>query len=155
MKLGDIVIYNNKEYIINGVLASLGEPLYSLRDMKSGKMLPDFLPAEELTKVKSLATGGNIANQLIPYSTKPKYAKGKTKKDFDKLDRTYSFEEDGTPSPVTFMIDSNKSYDEAKNLYAETSKKHKATLAYAINKDGRYDNMNHLEDFKPERNKNE
>ena len=62
MKLGDIVIYNNKEYIINGVLASLGEPLYSLRDMKSGKMLPDFLPAEELTKVKSLATGGNIAN---------------------------------------------------------------------------------------------
>ena len=41
-----------------------------------------------------------------------------------------------------------KSYDEAKNLYAETSKNHKATLAYAINKDGRYANMNHLEDFK-------
>ena len=41
-----------------------------------------------------------------------------------------------------------KSYDEAKNLYAETSKKHKATLVYAINKDGRYANMNHLEDFK-------
>ena len=41
-----------------------------------------------------------------------------------------------------------KSYDEAKSLYAETSKRHKATLAYAINKDGRYANMNHLEDFK-------
>ena len=48
-----------------------------------------------------------------------------------------------------------KSYDEAKNLYAETSKNHKATLAYAINKDGRYANMNHLNDFRPERDKNE
>ena len=48
-----------------------------------------------------------------------------------------------------------KSYDEAKDLYGKTSKRHKATLAYAINKDGRYANMNHLEDFKPERNKNE
>ena len=27
-------------------------------------------------------------------------------------------------------------------------KEHKATLAYAINKKGRYANMNHLEDFK-------
>ena len=41
-----------------------------------------------------------------------------------------------------------KSYDEAKSLYAETSKRHKATLAYAINVAGRYGNMNHLEDFK-------
>ena len=48
-----------------------------------------------------------------------------------------------------------KSYDEAKNLYNETSKRHKATLAYAINKDGRYANMNHLNDFRPERDKNE
>ena len=38
-----------------------------------------------------------------------------------------------------------KSYDEAKSLYNETSKRHKATLVYAINKDGRYANMNHLE----------
>ena len=48
-----------------------------------------------------------------------------------------------------------KTYEEAKNLYAETSKNHKATLAYAINKDGRYANMNHLNDFRPERDKNE
>ena len=48
-----------------------------------------------------------------------------------------------------------KSYDEAKSLYAEISKRHKATLAYAINKDGRYANMNHLNDFRPERDKNE
>ena len=41
-----------------------------------------------------------------------------------------------------------KSYDEAKDLYKKTSKKHKATLVYAINKAGRYANMNHLEDFK-------
>ena len=38
--------------------------------------------------------------------------------------------------------------NEAKSLYDETSKNHKATLVYAINKDGRYANMNHLEDFK-------
>ena len=41
-----------------------------------------------------------------------------------------------------------KTYNEAKSLYDETSKNHKATLVYAINKDGRYANMNHLEDFK-------
>ena len=41
-----------------------------------------------------------------------------------------------------------KTYDEAKNLYDKTSKNQKATLVYAINKDGRYANMNHLEDFK-------
>ena len=41
-----------------------------------------------------------------------------------------------------------KTYDEAKSLYDKTSKNHKATLVYAINKAGRYANMNHLEDFK-------
>ena len=41
-----------------------------------------------------------------------------------------------------------KTYDEAKSLYDKTSKNHKATLVYAINKDCRYSNMNHLEDFK-------
>ena len=41
-----------------------------------------------------------------------------------------------------------KSYNEAKDLYKKTSKKHKATLVYAINEAGRYANMNHLEDFK-------
>jgi len=48
-----------------------------------------------------------------------------------------------------------KTYNEAKNLYSETIKTHKATLAYAINKDGRYANLNHLNDFRPERDKNE
>ncbi len=43
-----------------------------------------------------------------------------------------------------------KTYDEAKSLYAETSKRHKATLAYAINKAGRHANLNHLDDFKKE-----
>ena len=41
-----------------------------------------------------------------------------------------------------------KTYNEAKELYKETSKKHKATLVYAINEAGRDANMNHLEDFK-------
>ena len=48
-----------------------------------------------------------------------------------------------------------KTYNEAKSLFAETSKRHRATLAYAINEAGRYANMNHLDDFKPERDKNE
>ena len=43
-----------------------------------------------------------------------------------------------------------KSYDEAKDLYKKTSKKQKATLAYAINEAGRYANINHLDDSKPE-----
>ena len=42
-----------------------------------------------------------------------------------------------------------KTYNEAKSLFAETSKRHRATLAYAINEAGRYANMNHLDDFKP------
>ena len=41
-----------------------------------------------------------------------------------------------------------KTYDEAKDLYKKTIKKHRATLVYAINKAGRYANKNHLDDFK-------
>ena len=41
-----------------------------------------------------------------------------------------------------------KSYKEAKELFKKTIKKHRQTLAYAINKDGRYANLNHLDDFK-------
>jgi len=37
---------------------------------------------------------------------------------------------------------------EAKELYQKTVKTHRQTLAYAINKDGRYANLNHLDDFK-------
>ena len=43
-----------------------------------------------------------------------------------------------------------KSYKEAKNLFAETIKEHTATLAYAIDKNGRYANLNHLPEFKNE-----
>ena len=42
--------------------------------------------------------------------------------------------------------DSN--FNIAKDLYKKTSKKHRQTLAYAINKDGRYANLNHLPEFK-------
>ena len=41
-----------------------------------------------------------------------------------------------------------KTYKEAKELFKKTIKKHRQTLAYAINKDGRYANLNHLDDFK-------
>ena len=41
-----------------------------------------------------------------------------------------------------------KTYEEAKELFKKTVKKHRQTLAYAINKDGRYANLNHLDDFK-------
>ena len=41
-----------------------------------------------------------------------------------------------------------KTYDEAKKLFAETIKEHTATLAYAIDKNGRYANLNHLPEFK-------
>ena len=41
-----------------------------------------------------------------------------------------------------------KTYIEAKELYQKTVKTHRQTLAYAINKDGRYANLNHLDDFK-------
>ena len=41
-----------------------------------------------------------------------------------------------------------KTYEEAKNLFAETIKEHSATMAYAIDKNGRYANLNHLSEFK-------
>ena len=41
-----------------------------------------------------------------------------------------------------------KTYEEAKSLFAETIKEHTATLAYAIDKNGRYANLNHLPEFK-------
>lgn len=41
-----------------------------------------------------------------------------------------------------------KTYEEAKNLFAETIKEHTQTLAYAIDKNGRYANLNHLPEFK-------
>ena len=41
-----------------------------------------------------------------------------------------------------------KTYDEAKKLFAKTIKEHTATLAYAIDKNGRYANLNHLPEFK-------
>ena len=41
-----------------------------------------------------------------------------------------------------------KTYEEAKSLFAETIKEHTATLAYAIDKNGRYANLNHLSEFK-------
>lgn len=44
-----------------------------------------------------------------------------------------------------------KTYEEAKELFKKTVKKHRQTLAYAINKDGRYANLNHLDDFKGDR----
>ena len=46
-----------------------------------------------------------------------------------------------------------KTYGEAKELFKKTSKKHRATLAYAINEAGRYANLNHLDDFIPEERK--
>ena len=41
-----------------------------------------------------------------------------------------------------------KTYEEAKNLFAETIKEHTSTLAYAIDNNGRYANLNHLPEFK-------
>ena len=43
-----------------------------------------------------------------------------------------------------------KTYNEAKNLFAKTIKEHSATIAYAIDKNGRYANLNHLPEFKNE-----
>ena len=43
-----------------------------------------------------------------------------------------------------------KTYEDAKDLYKNTIKRHRQTLAYAINKAGRYANLNHLSDFRPE-----
>jgi len=43
-----------------------------------------------------------------------------------------------------------KTYNDAKDLYKNTVKRHRQTLAYAIDKNGRYANLNHLDDFKKE-----
>ena len=43
-----------------------------------------------------------------------------------------------------------KTYEDAKDLYKNTVKTHRQTLAYAINEAGRYANLNHLNDFRPE-----
>jgi plastocyanin domain-containing protein len=43
-----------------------------------------------------------------------------------------------------------KTYNDAKDLYKNTIKRHRQTLAYAIDKNGRYANLNHLDDFKKE-----
>ena len=43
-----------------------------------------------------------------------------------------------------------KTYNEAKNLFAKTIKEHSATISYAIDKNGRYANLNHLPEFKNE-----
>ena len=45
-----------------------------------------------------------------------------------------------------------KTYEEAKSLFAKTIKEHTATLAYAIDKNGRYANLNHLPEFKSRSN---
>jgi len=43
-----------------------------------------------------------------------------------------------------------KTYDEAKELFKKTIKKHRQTLAYAVDKNGRFANLNHLPEFKKE-----
>ena len=41
-----------------------------------------------------------------------------------------------------------KTYNEAKDLFRTTIKKHRQTLAYAVDKNGRFANLNHLPEFK-------
>ena len=41
-----------------------------------------------------------------------------------------------------------KTYKEAKDLFRTTIKKHRQTLAYAVDKNGRFANLNHLPEFK-------
>ena len=43
-----------------------------------------------------------------------------------------------------------KTYEDAKDLFKNTIKRHRHTLAYAIDKDGSYANLNHLPEFKKE-----
>jgi len=43
-----------------------------------------------------------------------------------------------------------KTYNEAKDLFKKTIKKHRQTLAYAVDKNGRFANLNHLPEFKKE-----
>ena len=43
-----------------------------------------------------------------------------------------------------------KTYKDAKDLFKNTIKRHRHTLAYAIDKNGRYANLNHLPEFNKE-----
>ena len=43
-----------------------------------------------------------------------------------------------------------KTYEDAKDLFKNTIKRHRHTLAYAIDKNGRYANLNHLPEFNKE-----
>ena len=43
-----------------------------------------------------------------------------------------------------------KTYEDAKDLFKNTIKRHRHTLAYAIDKNGRYANLNHLPEFDKE-----
>jgi len=43
-----------------------------------------------------------------------------------------------------------KTYKEAKDLFKKTIKTHRQTLAYAVDKNGRFANLNHLPEFKKE-----